>query len=1390
MNNYEIINTMKLLFKRKLKEEVSLSPIFFEKHKSWVLASVPILHPEIEEMDQVTVNTLYATAKNEWLSTIHVGINPGGVLVKPGYLGWLSPERKESIVWNYTNRYLGMLKKTGRSEKVIAEVDRSSDEILEKLGDPRSEKDFFYRGLVVGNVQSGKTANFNAVINKAIDAGYSLIIILSGIMEDLRSQTQQRIDNDVVGEGILDKAGGRKGPKGVGLERVFGEQGGGGIHQVTPITSYKSDFNKNAKELDFTLNNKNILVCKKNTGVLKNLLIWLSEYLQENKDKHSIPLLIIDDEADNASLNNLGYKGRAYASTINGHIRALLGLFSRKSYLGYTATPFANVLQDRNPPSKEKWPITYRHNGELVRKEFAQAESIFPDDFIQLLTPPSNYIGAKHIFETVLDDTIKKLPLLVQVDDTPSQFPQEIDERAPVKEDPFPEELPLSLREAVQCFVLSIAVRLSRKTEMINSRLYNPHHTMLIHVSRFITWQNRTRALLADYLRTLESRILNELPGAGHSVYRELEQIWNKYFASVVTDIRSYLPDGYQDEFLIRKTYADIQPLLIEAIKGIEIKAVNSVIKDQLEYTEDVNRNGKKYIAVGGNRLSRGFTLEGLTINYFIRNTNYSDTLMQMGRWFGYRPGYIDCCKLFTTSDAIEKFDSTTRAIEELELEFLKMDREGRSPGDYLIRVKKHPGALKITRPAILKNTTQVDWSYQDKLEQTTKFILNPGSIRSAWEDFTGFVKKYESRFIRENGFYLLRTDHKTLLEMLALENTFYNYGNDLNQIKKFIDRCIEQNKLKNWTIAIKASGNARDIQSLQKDFPFSIRMAERRGPADNKKHQKDLVIIRRLIDINFMYDVTVSQGNREPLTVDFGGYYVECIQAAMEKNYESWLCVLPAPLLAELYKKHSSRMLEKNVRSFLQLNNSVNRGIQDTIRNSPEKFIAYNNGLTITATGKDFITENDKTYIQTLTDFQIVNGGQTTATIYFSNKSGLDISKVRVMAKINVAKDSSQEELEDLITKISAYSNAQSKVSSVDLRSRNSQLVKLKTLSESVLTPSGKKWYFERARGEFNTMVRKNPGNKSKLDKESPKERRFTKEELAKYVTAWGENPYLVKKGGEKVFRLFIEEISGEGRPQKEVQIDRTFYEETIAKVILFRTLEKLHGSGPQAIGQLRSAVVPYSISILHKFTTGDRENAPFRLTEIWKKEGLDDQLTEVARDLMVLVNDLIKEYSASDDYGEYSKKPELWNKIRSCREIADFVEDAPFQGVIRLYCGNGKTAKNKPAPKKGRDRPSKELPEVDFSPAYDAIRSTTRAGSKDQKSYMKALNFIISTYQFTIENKKNLLSEFTALRKIAAVQGAHYSTVFPRIGSQLNQGFPPDIDMIVKVAGYTDLI
>ncbi|RZK05199.1 MAG: abortive phage infection protein, partial [Flavobacterium sp.] len=260
----------------------------------------------------------------------------------------------------------------------------------------------------------------------------------------------------------------------------------------------------------------------------------------------------------------------------------------------------------------------------------------------------------------------------------------------------------------------------------------------------------------------------------------------------------------------------------------------------------------------------------------------------------------------------------------------------------------------------------------------------------------------------------------------------------------------------------------------------------------DNKTNRKEITVIKRLIDLNFLLNIVIAQGHREALEIDFEAHpfnnVIESIKAADEDNFESYLCVLPASVLHELYKRYSTRMLEKNVRSFLQFK-GVNSGIKETIRKSPEKFIAYNNGLTITATGKEVIERNGKVYIKSLRDFQIVNGGQTTASIYFSGKEGLDISKVRVMAKINVAKNSTEEELDDLISNISTYSNAQNKVSKVDLRSRSSQLLKIKSLSESVVSPTGRKWFFERSKGEFNTKLRiAGSSGKCRIEKEYPK--------------------------------------------------------------------------------------------------------------------------------------------------------------------------------------------------------------------------------------------------------------------------------------------------------------
>lgn len=776
---------------------------------------------------------------------------------------WLTEEVQNTLGWNsdelntYRTRYMQYLKSIGRSDDYIEETKRSSLAIVKKFGNPKAGHSFYTRGLVVGSVQSGKTANFNAVINSAIDVGYGLVIVLSGIMEDLRKQTQKRIEKEVEGNYI----GGSF--HGVGTISSFGHLGEHkDIQQIIIPTSMDTDFKKTIKEADFSLNNKNVLVCKKNTSVLKNLLLWLDNYLNENKDKIGIPFLIIDDEADNASLNNMGAKGKKFSSTINGHIRALLALFKKKTYLGYTATPFGNVLQDRNEKSDEKW--TFTDKDEL--KEFDQESSLFPHDFIELLFPPSNYIGAKHFFETRLDE-VKKIDSLVHaVDDYVDVFPSRVftdtleptkmkgkGTRAVKKEDPFPPEnsLPKSLKEAIQCFIVSTAIRISREKEMKQSQMFQPHNTMLIHTSRFTTWQIETRKSVQKYVDELEHSLNNESPTRKLGIYADFELIWYKYYAEIMVNIKTYLPEDYNDDYLTTRTFTDIKKLLINAIADIEVKAVNSETKESLVYPEN---EAKKYIAIGGNRLSRGFTLEGLTINYFIRNTNFSDTLLQMGRWFGYRPGYIDCCKIFVTKEGIEKFDQTTLTIEDLEQRFIEMNREGTTPQEYSLKVLTHPGTLKITRPSILKNTKNVKWSYSDHLIQTTKFHIDDIKIKKSWEAFTSYISKIQTKFeIRKdnqgNDEYLVYEVENIdkLFELFKLDNTFYDSSgqegkNYFSALEEYIKLCNKKNKLRKWSLAIKVSGRGSKLYAKDSNLPIDVDKTVRSGFKPNTRWANELV--------------------------------------------------------------------------------------------------------------------------------------------------------------------------------------------------------------------------------------------------------------------------------------------------------------------------------------------------------------------------------------------------------------------------------------------------------------------------------------------------------------------------------------------------------------------
>lgn len=831
----------------------------------------------LPSVDEEKLFEYFQTATSEWLSSNPIEIEPASSLVCEDHISWLTEKRNNQIDWNYTDRYIRLLENKGRSEEIIENVKASTYEILGKMGDPRATA-FYSKGLVVGNVQSGKTENFNGVINRAIDAGYRLVIVLSGIMDDLRRQTQTRIELDVVGDGVIDERSNTFGPKGVGTIANFSPQGKLEVEQINSITSHKADFNKPLADANFNVNFLNILVCKKNVSILKNLLLWL----QDNPGCESIPLLLIDDEADNASLNNLGAKGREYASKVNGHIRALLALFERKTYLGYTATPFANVLQDRNETPQTNWVIKTKVNGVTTEREFSQVPNIFPDDFIVLLNSPSNYVGAKHIFETLepLDNKSRqKLPLYVSVRDSLEAFPSRLWEgnngelvgiqncksreefnrsdlvstfgdfsayraetTSSTRNDDFPKALPKSLKDAVACFIISIAVRDYRRPQIQHSTFFNPHNTMLVHVSRFITWQNKTKRLLIELQSEIQQALLSDKPNNDESIYTYFETIWYRYYAEIIEDIRAHLPEGYEDPFMAPLSFSAIKNRLLDAAEGLEVKVLNSSREgDKLTYDA---QSPQKVIAVGGNRLSRGFTLEGLSINYFCRETNYSDTLLQMGRWFGYRPGYLDCCKIFTTEDTIERFDLTTKTIEELEGEFRKMENSRKTPSNFVLRVRKHPGALKVTRPSILKNAVTVQWSYQDSLEQTYKIDVSKLALERTWRAFQDNIVKGRKFLPNLNQGFIVaeKTDANDITSIIA---EIENFDEDTrNAIIRYIKICSKQPspKLINWTIAIKATGQGQLLDKSISGLPANLKMSVRKGPGPKENLRKDFI--------------------------------------------------------------------------------------------------------------------------------------------------------------------------------------------------------------------------------------------------------------------------------------------------------------------------------------------------------------------------------------------------------------------------------------------------------------------------------------------------------------------------------------------------------------------
>lgn len=417
-----------------------------------------------------------------------------------------------------------------------------------------------------------------------------------------------------------------------------------------------------------------------------------------------------------------------------------------------------------------------------------------------------------------------------------------------------------------------------------------------------------------------------------------------------------------------------------------------------------------------------------------------------------------------------------------------------------------------------------------------------------------------------------------------------------------------------------------------------------------------------RVLDINYLFGI--SENSRIPIEIDFQAdkIQVPCLVSQIDNSdYQAYIAILPGQGLANLYERFGARLLEQNVRSFLQFNGKINKGIRETIKDRPHMFLAYNNGIAATA---DYIElDESNRYITKIRNLQIVNGGQTTASIYHTwKKDKADISNIFVQVKLSVIKK--EEEYSLIVSRISQYANTQNKVNDADFSANNPFLIEFEKLSRYILTPITElsniqtNWFFERARGQYKNIRLKDGFTKARLnqfDLKFPKKQMFTKVELAKYVNSYKEvndgrklliGPHIVVRGNEKNYAQFIDN-------NLQININNIYFEDTVAKIILFKSAEKLYGVKPNNIGEMRNAVVPYAIALFGYLT-----NYELDLYKIWKNQRLSDSLQSVIYELMKQINKFILENSPSSHYIEWAKKEDCWYTIKYKKWNVDLTE------------------------------------------------------------------------------------------------------------------------------------
>ena len=731
---------------------------------------------------------------------------------------WVTEEMKaQRYYWSLCKEQMGSYLSPGSLEK----IDIESESILRRLHDPRDPHSWNTKGLVLGNIQSGKTANYSALIAKAADAGYRLIIVLSGIHNDLRAQTQMRLESEFIGYSQFhDETTQLLSRETVGVGALANYR-----EELAPRCATTRDKDFESSEVGVE-NLPWLFVVKKIPRILVRVANWLTNNVP---NKQNWPLLLIDDEADQASINTA--KDRTLATKTNVAIRQILKLFDRYSFVAYTATPFANIFINSTVEDREL------------------GKDLYPKDFICRLEAPSNYFGPRDFFGNEFDTGLSLYDYFEE---------SSLNKWIVDLEKGVTTELPEDVNRAVLQFILSSAIRYWRIEQ---SCITCPVITssMLIHMSHRVL----DHRLLNDIFREKILNLREIYLGRDCSAKRNIQNVFNELLIHQCNDVTPEIRSldrlaPLSTDWSLPSNLNEIDEYIKEIIKSIEIRIINGETK-QNEILSPTSDDSKIHpiIFIGGNKLSRGLTLPGLCESLFLRQTSIYDTLLQMGRWFGYRDGYIDLCRISTTPTIIERFRTICSACDDLNEQIDEMNEKNQTPQNYRLAVLKHPKML-ITARNKMREAIDAEFNFNAE----TSYHLNMSMVKTLIQknvvvasEFLNKVKEYGQLVYDSSNHSLQTSPMPTNLNIKKPEGRLWRNVpawiviDFLNQyqaktgpidthqigIMKYIEQMQRKKELTNWNIFV---AGEHDSNGSVFDSKFV-----KRTPHNKKTVQEQLIL-------------------------------------------------------------------------------------------------------------------------------------------------------------------------------------------------------------------------------------------------------------------------------------------------------------------------------------------------------------------------------------------------------------------------------------------------------------------------------------------------------------------------------------------------------------------